>query len=98
MGTALTLTLGLTCIVLALVLKMHGGKRTWILSFLYVAALSGVLFLHVIIGPTVVAATVGTMIVVAIMARRSRTEEGPFPPCGRTWSEPLSRSVLRYPI
>lgn len=76
LGTALSLTLGLTCVLLALLVMRRNGRWNWILSFFYVAALSGVLFLHLVVGATVVLATIGTIAVVAITGQRGRRREG----------------------
>lgn len=76
LGTALSLTLGLTCIVLGLILSMRSGRWNWILTYFYVATLCGIMFLHLIIGITVVAATAGLMGVLAITGPRGKTASG----------------------
>lgn len=68
LGTAVSLTFGLICVVLALLIAARNGKRdgpAWNrpLSFLFVAALAGILHLHLITGVIVLVATVGSLIV-----------------------------------
>jgi hypothetical protein len=76
LGTAFSLTLGLTCVILALLVLMRTRRWNWLLTFFYIASLSGVIFLHLIMGATVVAATVGTILVMAIAGRGARKESG----------------------
>ncbi len=76
LGTALSLTLGLTCIVLGLIVSMRSGRWNWILTYFYVATLCGIMFLHLIIGITVVAATAGLMGVLAITGPRGKGGPG----------------------
>jgi hypothetical protein len=75
LGTALSLTLGLVCVLLALIVLAHKGRWTWIHSFFYVAVLSGTMFLHLVVGVTIAAATVGTIIVTAVVRPRNRSPE-----------------------
>jgi hypothetical protein len=63
LGTALTLTLGLVCVVLALIVMSRRGGWSWISLFLYAIGICGVLFLHLVIGITMVVATVITIVV-----------------------------------
>jgi hypothetical protein len=76
LGTAFSLTLGMTCVVLALFISMRAGRWNWMLSFFYAASLSGIMYLHLIMGVTVAAATAGTMLVLALTGPRGRTEDG----------------------
>jgi hypothetical protein len=75
LGTALSLTLGLVCALLALMVLAHKGRWTWIHSFFYVVVLSGAMFLHLVVGVTIAAATVGTIIVTAVLRPRIRAPE-----------------------
>ncbi|MCK5620188.1 MAG: hypothetical protein KAJ17_12350 [Candidatus Krumholzibacteria bacterium] len=75
LGTALSLTLGLVCALLALMLLAHRGRWTWVHSFFYMAVLSGAMFLHLVVGVTIAAATVGTIIVTAVVRPRIRSPE-----------------------
>lgn len=80
LGTALSLTLGLICIVLALIVLSRSDRWRSVLAFFYTTALAGVMFLHLIVGVTVVAATVGVIVVAAVVRRRSRGGEGGLSP------------------
>jgi hypothetical protein len=79
LGTAFSLTLGMTCVILALFLSMRAGRWNWLLTFFYVASVSGVMFLHLIMGVTVVAATAGTLVVMAFTGPRGCSENGDLP-------------------
>ncbi|MGD8413008.1 MAG: hypothetical protein PVF33_02175, partial [Candidatus Latescibacterota bacterium] len=76
LGTAFSLTMGMTCVVLALFISMRDGRWNWLLSFFYGVAISGLVFLHLIIGVTVAAATAATMAVMAFTGPRGRTGDG----------------------
>jgi hypothetical protein len=79
LGTAMSLTLGMICVILALILSMRSGRWNGLLTFFYVVLVAGVLYLHLIMGVTVVAATAGTMAVMAVTGPRGRREDGDLP-------------------
>lgn len=79
LGTAFSLTLGATCVVLALIILMRTSRWNWLLTFFYIASLSGVMFLHLVMGAIVIAATAGTIAVMALVGQRARTEDGHLP-------------------
>lgn len=78
LGTALSFTLGLVCVLLALMGMRRSGPWNRVFSFFYLASLTGILYLHVVIGATVLFATAGTVIVMAIARKRGRIPDGEF--------------------
>jgi hypothetical protein len=80
LGTALSLTLGLVCVLLALIVLARSNRWRGVMSFFFVAVLVGVMFLHLVIGGTVIAATVGATAVAAVLGRRRGKGEGGLAP------------------
>jgi hypothetical protein len=76
LGTAFSLTLGMTCVVLALLVSMRARRWNWILTFFYVISVAGIMFLHLIMGAAVIVATAGTMVVLALVGPRGRSDRG----------------------
>lgn len=74
LGTALSLTIGLVCVVLGLIAMSRRGGWGWLSLMLYGIALCGVLFLHLIVGITLAAAIVVT--IAAVLVFRDRGENG----------------------
>ncbi len=74
-GTALPLTLGLVCVVLALIVMSRRGGWSWISLFLYAIGISGVLFLHLVIGVSMVVATFVTIVVSLVFRGQHRGRE-----------------------
>jgi hypothetical protein len=78
LGTALSLTIGLVCVVLGLMAMSRRAGWSWLSLLLYGIGLCGVLFLHLIVGITLVAAIVVT--IVAMLVFRDRGESGAAAP------------------
>jgi len=76
-GTSLSLTLGLVCVLIGLVAWSRRGDWNRLQSFFYVAGIAGVMYLHLVIGFTVLVATFG--VVLFRMLPRTRADGGTFP-------------------
>jgi hypothetical protein len=70
-GTALPMTIGVVCVVLGLIATSRRGGWSWLSLLLYAVGLGGLLFQHVIVGITVVAAVTVT-IVLSLLSRGGR--------------------------
>jgi hypothetical protein len=74
LGTALSLTLGLVCVILGLLVSARRGHWTRSHSALFVLALAGVMYLHIVIG---VMAVAGALVLLALLVLvRSHTGDG----------------------
>jgi hypothetical protein len=72
LGTALSLTLGTTCVVLALLLAAGRGRWDRPTAFLYTASVATVLYLHLVMGVTVLAATGAAILAMAVTGGGAR--------------------------
>lgn len=73
-GTALSLTLGLVCVALGLILSARRGRWSRAHAALFVIAVAGTLYLHGVIGVTVVFATLVSL--AFLMVIHSDTDRG----------------------
>ena len=96
LGTALSLTLGLVCVVLALIAMSRRGGWSWISLFLYAIGICGVLFLHLVVGITMVVATVVT-IVVSLLFRGPQNGEERFLPVLLQGAITIGAVALAFP-
>jgi hypothetical protein len=92
-GTALSITLGLTCVLLALVAIRRRVRWNWIMCFFYGAALTGVLFFHVVAGATIAVAMAGLTGVLFVVGPRGKWNDGEFP-----WSVQAVFTVLSVAV
>ena len=73
-GTSFSLTLGLVCVLIGLVAWSRREDWNRLLSFFYIAGIAGVMYLHLVIGVTVLVATLGVVLV--RMLPRTRSDGG----------------------
>jgi hypothetical protein len=74
LGTALSLTLGLVCVLLAIMVSARRGHWTRAHSVLMVVAMTGILYLHGVVGTVALTATL--LLLALLMLVRSHTGDG----------------------